>query len=376
MKIDNIAISNRNTNRPSGATHLGAPGPRPAQSVTRNDCGISPESLPWTPVKDFRPFGPLRNAHLMTIAAAFWPREYLRLPDGVARLFDIEPGTQVRGECHWQQDPLAHSTIVLLHGLEGSTNSSYMLGTAEKAFVAGFNVVRLNQRNCGGTESLTPTLYHSGLSGDIRSVVLELIERDALPEVFAVGFSMGGNLVLKMAGEFGDAAPAELRGYVAVAPAMDLEACAGALEHPRNFIYERRFVRGLKRRMHHKASLFPGRYPLNGLERVRSVREFDDAVTAKFCGFASAADYYARSSANRVLDGIRRPTLIVTAQDDPVVPFASFGTRAIAENPNITLVAPKHGGHCGFISRERGEGRFWCEARIVEFCISKSTVKV
>jgi predicted alpha/beta-fold hydrolase len=213
------------------------------------------------------------------------------------------------------------------------------------------------------------------LSGDIRAVIEEIIERDGLPEVFAAGFSMGGNLVLKMAGEFGDAAPAKLRGFVAIAPAMDLAACAGALEEPRNFIYERRFVKGLKRRMHEKASLFPEKYPLNGLDRVRSVREFDEAVTARFCGFRDANDYYARSSANQLLGAIRRPALIIAAQNDPVVPFTSFDTPALRENPNITLVAPKHGGHCGFISRESGDERFWCEARIAEFCKSKSEIQ-
>jgi uncharacterized protein len=325
-------------------------------------------------MKEFNPIGILRNPHLMTIAGAYWRRKFPRLPAAAPRFFEIEPGTRVRAECHWQKAPREHSTIVLLHGLEGSSESSYMVGTAEKAFVAGFNVVRLNQRNCGGTEHLTPTLYHSGLSGDIRSVVLELIESDTLPEVFAAGFSMGGNLVLKMAGEFKDAAPAGLRGFVAIAPAMDLAACAGALEKPQNFIYEVRFVRGLKRRMHHKASFFPELYPLNGLSRLRSVREFDDAVTARFCGFRDAADYYAQSSANQLLAGIRRPTLIVTAQDDPVVPFASFEAPALRENPNITLVTPKHGGHCAFISREEGDERFWCEARIVEFCKGNSAV--
>ena len=129
------------------------------------------------------------------------------MPDSVTRQFDVEPGTKVRGECHWQPQPKDHPVLVLLHGLEGSSESGYMLGTAEKARLAGFNVVRLNQRNCGNTEHLTETLYHSGLSGDIRTVVLELIERDGLGNIFAAGFSMGGNLVLKMAGEFGDAAP-------------------------------------------------------------------------------------------------------------------------------------------------------------------------
>ena len=280
----------------------------------------------------------------------------------------------MRGECHWHEDPRAHATIVLLHGLEGSSESGYMLGTAEKAFAAGFNVVRLNQRNCGGTESLTPTLYHSGLSGDIREVIQELIDLDGQTEIFAAGFSMGGNLVLKMAGEFGDAAPVELQGFVAIAPAMDLAACANAIAEPRNFIYERRFVKGLKRRMHHKASLFPERYPLNGLDRVSSVREFDDVVTAKFCGFRDANDYYARSSANQFLGEIRRQTLIITAQDDPVVPFAAFTAPVLRKNSNITLLAPKHGGHCGFISGESGDERFWCEGRIVEFCSSNSKV--
>src|SRR5208282_6661839 len=178
----------------------------------------------------------------MTIAANFWPRPVPHLPRGVARSFETEPGTQVLGVCHWQQNPREHPTLIVLHGLEGSCESGYMRGTGEKAWIAGFNVVRLNQRNCGGTEELTPTLYHSGLSGDIRAVLLELIAAAGLPELFAAGFSMGGNLVLKMAGEFGDAAPPEIRGFVAVAPAFDLAACADALAEPQNFIYERHFV--------------------------------------------------------------------------------------------------------------------------------------
>src|ERR1700734_2212858 len=180
-------------------------------------------------VRDFRPHPRLRNGLLMAVVSAFWPRAFPRLPAAAHRLFEVEQGTQVRGECNWQEDRRAHSTLVLLHGLEGSSDSGYMLGCAEKATVAGFNVVRLNQRNCGGTEHLTPTLYHSGRSGDLRAVVLELIEQDRLPEIFFAGYSMGGNLVLKMAGEFGEAGPKELRGVVAVAPCLDLAACANAL---------------------------------------------------------------------------------------------------------------------------------------------------
>jgi uncharacterized protein len=304
----------------------------------------------------------------MTIASAFWRRRFPDLPAGVPRLFAIEPGTQVRGDCHWQEDPRRHATLVLLHGLEGSSESGYMLGAAEKAWLAGFNVVRLNQRNCGGTEHLSATLYNSSLSGDIRAVIEELIERDGLDQIFAAGFSMGGNLVLKMAGEFGDAAPPQITGFVAVAPAFDLAACADALIEPRNFLYERHFVRRLKDRMRRKARLFPDQFPIDGsLRAIRSVREFDEVITARFCGFEGASDYYARASARKFLASIRRPTLIVTAQDDPFVPFATFADAALRENPNITLLAPKHGGHCAFLSSD-AEERFWVEARIVEFC--------
>jgi len=321
---------------------------------------------------DFIPLRWLRNPHLMTIAASFWRRRYPRLPNGMRRLFEVEPGSRVGGVCHWQPDPPAHPTLVLLHGLEGSIDSGYMLGTAEKAFAAGFNVVRLNQRNCGGTDDLTPTLYHSGLSGDVRAVLLELIATDHLPQLFAAGFSMGGNLVLKMAGEFADAAPPEIRGFVAVAPAFDLAACADALGEPRNFIYEHHFVTRLKRRMRHKAKVFPERYPVDGMRNIQSVREFDELITARFCGFAGADDYYRRSSALRLVASIRRPTLILTAKDDPFVPFAAFEDPSLAANPNVTLLATDRGGHCAFISQESGEARFWAEARIVDFCANQT----
>ena len=329
-------------------------------------------------VKEFVPHRLLRNRHLMTIAPAFLRRRFPRLPPGESRLFNVEPGTQLLGNCHWHAEPHKHPTLFLVHGLEGSSDSAYIVGCAEKGFVAGLNVIRLNQRNCGGTERLTSTLYHSGRSADFRAVVMELIERDALPEIFAAGFSMGGNLVLKMAGEFGNSAPEQLRGIVAINPSLDLASCADALGAPRNFIYNRHFVRRLKRRMRHKTELFPDIYPTNGraksMRRVRSVREFDEKITAPFCGFAGADDYYARSSAMRVMASIRRPALILTAQDDPFVPFSSFGIAAIRENPNLRLVAPRHGGHCAFISNEDGPERFWAEARMVEFCKENSSL--
>ena len=326
-------------------------------------------------MQEFKPHPLLRNPHAMTIAANFWRRRAPLLPRSVTRWFETEPGTKVRAECHWQVDPAWRPTLVILHGLEGSCDSGYIRGTAEKAWVAGFNVVRLNQRNCGGTEKMSNTLYHSGLSNDVLAVVTELIEQDGAREVFAAGFSMGGNLVLKMAGELGPDAPDELRAVVAVAPALDLAACADALAEPRNFIYERHFVKRLKKRMRLKASLFPELFPLAeiiGFGDIATVRDFDDLVTARFCNFRDAGDYYARSSASVVTSEIRLPTLIITSKDDPFVPFAPFENPAIRNNPNITLLATERGGHCAFISAESGMERFWAEAKIVEYCKSLS----
>jgi predicted alpha/beta-fold hydrolase len=318
-------------------------------------------------MKTFEPHPLLRNPHAQTLVSAFLPRRFPRLPRSVPREFEVEPGTRIRGECHWQDAPRERSTLVLVHGLEGSSESGYMLGLAERAFVSGWNAVRLNQRNCGGTESLTPTLYNSGLSGDYRAVLAELIERDSLPEIFFAGYSMGGNLVLKMAGELAGEAPSQLRAVAGVCPCVDLGLCADAVGLRQNFIYQKHFVRSLKKRMRRKAELFPGKYDLGPMARVRTLREFDDKITARYCGFRDATDYYTRSSALRVASEIRVSTLIVTAQDDPFVPFASFSDPVVTNNAHIRVVAPEHGGHCSFISRYAGEERFWAEACVMEF---------
>jgi uncharacterized protein len=319
-------------------------------------------------VRPFRPHRLLRHPDLMTVAAAFWRRRFPRLSAPVDRLFEVEPGSFLLARCHWQPEPRRHPALVLVHGLEGSSESGYMRGTAEKALAAGFSVLRLNQRNCGGTDHLTPTLYNSGLSGDVRAVVAELIAADRLPEIFLAGFSMGGNLVLKMAGELGERAPAELCAVSAVSPSVDLAPCVDGLAAPRNRMYQWYFVKSLKRHMRRKARLFPDRYPLDGLARVATVREFDDLITAPHSGFRDADDYYARSSALRLLAAIRVPTLLLAAQDDPLVPFAVFRDAVIASNPSLRLLAPARGGHCAFLAEANGAERFWAEARIVDFC--------
>lgn len=308
----------------------------------------------------------------MTMAGTFWLRSFPALPEGEDRLVEPEPGTKILARCHWQAERRRHPALVLVHGLEGSSESGYMRGTAELAWQAGFSVVRMNQRNCGGTEHLTPTLYNSSLSGDVRAVVEQILERDGAGEVFAAGFSLGGNLVMKMAGEWGERAPAELRAVAAVSPSLDLAACAASLEKPRNWVYERFFLRQLMQRIRRKARLFPERYRLDGVGRIRTIREFDDRITAPYSGFRDADDYYFRASALRVIDRVRRPALILAAEDDPMVPVSSFDRREILDQPYLELLRPRRGGHCGFISRQSGAERFWSESVVVQFCRSQS----
>lgn len=304
----------------------------------------------------------------MTIAAAFWPRSF-RMPPAENRLFRVDPESQLLGRCHWQSGIRRDAPVlVIVHGLEGSSDSNYVLGIAEKAFHRGYHVVRMNQRSCGGTEKLTPTLYNSGMSGDYRAVFEELSKGDGFEQVFFAGYSMGGNLVTKMAGEYGDGLPSALRAICVVCPALDLAACADALERPDNFFYQRHFVSGLMSRYQRKVKLFPEKYPRNGFGQVRTVRQFDDAITAPQFGFRDAKEYYEAVGAKRLVAQVRLPSLMITAQDDPFVPFESFVRARVAANPEIQFLASEHGGHCGFISKHGGARRFWAEQRIVDFC--------
>jgi uncharacterized protein len=318
-------------------------------------------------IPDFEPHAALRNKHAMTIAAAYWPRRFA-LPPAEQRLFRVTEDSQLLAACHWQQGKAKDVPVMaIVHGLEGSCDSNYVLGIAEKAFQRGFHVVRLNQRNCGNSEKLTPTLYNSAMSGDYRAVFEELTEGDGFAQVFFTGYSMGGNLVTKMAGEYGQRVPRALRAVCAICPALDLAACADALEKRENYFYQRHFVKGLMARYTRKATLFPKIYSHDGFGKIGSVRQFDDVITAPCFGYRDAQEYYDAAGARKVVGQVRVPMLMITAQDDPFVPYESFLAALVTENPVIRFVAPQYGGHCAFVSRHSTE-RFWAEARVVDFC--------
>lgn len=304
----------------------------------------------------------------MTLYAWGKPRRFPGLPAAQCRYFDVAPRTRVLAYCHWQTRPWEHPTLIALHGLESSSEAHYMRGLSEKVFAAGFNAIRLNQRNCGATEHLSDGLYHSGLTDDPLAVMRELVAIDRLPALAIAGYSLGGNLALKLAGDLGSNPLRELCGVCAVSPTMDLATCVEALEEKRNRLYQWHFVRNLKKRMRRKVKAVPGRFSLEPLPGIGTIREFDDAYTAPHHGFRDAADYYCRASAMRVIDRIRVPTLIISALDDPFVPPEPFRDPAVMNNPHITVCLSAHGGHCGFVEEQDGTyDGYWAEREIAEF---------
>jgi uncharacterized protein len=316
----------------------------------------------------FVPRRGLRSADAQTIVSFLLPREN-RLPAAEDRLFSVEPEVQVLCRCHWQPDVRKALTVIAVHGLEGSTESQYIVGTANKAWDAGMNVVRMNMRNCGGTHRLGPTLYHSGMSADVGAVMRALIEQDELPAIALVGFSMGGNLVLKLVGELGrdGSAPPQLIAAAAISPAADLGPSADALNEKRNRLYEWNFVRHLRRSVHRKAEAFPGKYDVSRLAGVWSVRGFDDKITAPYSGFVDADDYYGRSSASNVVEQIRLPTLVINALDDPFIRLRPETRAKLQANSNVRFIETEHGGHCGFLASPNGYDGRWAERQAVEF---------
>jgi uncharacterized protein len=308
----------------------------------------------------------LRGGHVQTLASFFLSRRF-SLPPADERCIEVEAGVRVLCHCHWQPKRQSALTVILVHGLEGSSDSDYMLGVAEKGMAAGMNVVRMNQRNCGGTDGFSPTLYHSGRSDDIAAVAQQLIREEKLPRFALAGFSMGGNLVLKMAGEWGNQGPAEFRAVAAVCPALDLAASADALHLPANRLYEAYFVWKLRRRLASKARLFPNTFDTSRLQGVSTLRDFDDKVTAYYSGFTGADDYYKRASAGGVVDRIAVPALILHAGNDPFIRILPETRQKIRGNPNIHFVESDDGGHCAFLADRDGNDGYWAENRIVEF---------
>ena len=311
------------------------------------------------------PFRPLfRNPHLQTIAGHLWRRqgEETRFPLR-RRLYRTEPEVEVLVQSQEPAGPPA-GDIVMAHGLEGSGDSGYIRSLSGAALRAGFAAHRFHMRTCGGTERLCPTLYHAGLTSDLLFVLGQLA-RDGRGPVFLVGFSLGGNVVLKLAGELAESASPLLRGVIAVSAPLDLAACAKRIAARDNRLYERRFVRHMQARL-----CATGRYRKADFAGLRSVIDIDDRITAPSFGFGGAAHYYRTQSASRFLPSIRVPALLLCSRDDPMVPFSSVARHTKPPNPCVELLVCDHGGHLGFIGYR--PHRFWADYAIMDWILRQN----
>jgi uncharacterized protein len=330
----------------------------------------------------FQPRRFLINGHLQTIMGNYLPRAN-DLPAAEAQLVEVSPAmenqisSQVLCHCHWQPEEgrATRPSAIIVHGLEGSSESQYVIGNANKLWRGGCNIIRMNMRNCGGTEALSPTLYHSGLSNDVLAVMNFFIAQQGLKSMSLIGYSMGGNLVLKLVGELGAAAPPELRSVIGVSPALDLGPSADALHRPQNRLYEMKFLRALLRRYRRKVMLFPRIFDPNVATGIRSLRELDDRITALYSGFTGGEDYYYRAAAARVIDRIAVPTLILHALDDPFVRITDESCSKLEANPNIRLLTTAHGGHCAFLAQpdaDSGYDGYWAEHTLLRFLLANA----
>jgi hypothetical protein len=319
-----------------------------------------------------RPFDPLfRNPHLATIAGNFWKRPELeaRWPVTDAH-YEPEPGVQVLvREQRPSGDP--QGEVILVHGLEGSSESGYTLSMAAAALDAGFVVHRYNMRGCGASPWHPKANYHSGQTGDLLLIARARKRATGLP-LFAVGYSLGGNMVLKLAGELGEEGRDVFDGVCAISAPIDLAVSADTIARRSNFIYQRRFLKRLKERVRKRHHLAPELFPLGPLAEVKTIRDFDHQYTAKLFNFGTADRYYETQSSRQFLERIRVPALLVHAKNDPLVPFSSYEHPALHSNPHVRLLAVEHGGHLGFLAR--GQHRFWLDHLIMDWLIETRTL--
>jgi predicted alpha/beta-fold hydrolase len=270
----------------------------------------------------------------------------------------------------WLDAPAAPDAplLLILHGLEGSSQSHYVGGLLNGARTRGWRGVLLNFRSCSGELNRLPRFYHSGETGDFDAVVRMLIAREPGIRIGAVGVSIGGNVLLKWLGEQGTAAPAAVVAGVAISVPFDLAPCAEALD--RGFakvVYTANFMRTMRRKVVEKARAHPGFVDVAAACRARTFAAYDSAVTAPLFGFADARDYWRRASSRPHLAAIARPTLLLNALDDPFVPPESL-PKPQELSPHVRLVVTPRGGHVGFV-----DGRWpwrcdsWAERRALDF---------
>lgn len=303
-----------------------------------------------------------RSAHLQTI----YPTLYRRTPLITSQRERIETPDRDFLDLDWSAKNGGRRLAILTHGLEGHSRGHYCQGMAAALQRAGRDVLAWNFRGCSGEPNRKLQSYHSGATGELQIVLDHVLSTTGYEELALVGFSLGGNLMLKYLGDQGSDLDPRIHAAFALSVPCDLASSAKKLEHWQNRIYMARFMRSLRTKVRDKAKRFPDQLSTGDLDRMRTFAEFDNVYTGPIHGFRDADDYWTQSSCRHVLQSIAIPTLLVSAQDDPFLTPECFPHEVAKINPNFHLEIPRHGGHLGFVEFS-DSGEYWSERRAVAF---------
>ena len=320
--------------------------------------------MPVLETNDYYPFLPFRNGHLNTIFPALfrqtqklgYQRERITTPDD--DFLDVDFIRNGHGR-----------VAFLLHGLEGSSTSQYVKGSADLFSQNGWDVAVINHRSCSGEMNRQKRMYHSGVTDDPHTVI-QFLKKD-YDEIVMVGFSLGGNMTLKYLGEWGDKTDPAIKCAVAISVPIDLHSCSLRIISPSNFIYDKRFLRSLSKKVYLKHQQFPDFFKPEHLKQVKNLWDFDEYFTAPLHGFDGAKGYYANCSSLSGLKNIHIPTLLINAMDDPMLGEECYPYDIAKESEYLHFMSPKYGGHCGFT--RFGKRNYWAELQLLEFV--KNVVK-
>jgi len=323
--------------------------------------------MPLVAESPYQPPFYLFNGHLQTIVPSLWrtvpdvayQRERLELPDGDFLNLDWS-----RLPAHRPTDGLA----LVSHGLEGDASRPYMRGMVRALNRAGLDALAWNYRSCGGEMNRLLRSYHLGDTEDLDRVLRHALAIGRYQRAYLLGFSAGGNVTLKYLGEDAARVPGEVKRAAVFSVPTDLQASSVHIGRLQNQVYLRRFLKSLRKKVRAKAELLPGQVDLEGIEELRDFQQFDNRYTAPMHGFDSAEAYYRYASSGRYLSGIRVPTLMVHAQNDPFLPASCYPREVAANSPFVFLETPPEGGHVGFAE---SSGEYYSERRAVAFLTAK-----
>ncbi|MFD2567766.1 YheT family hydrolase [Pseudotenacibaculum haliotis] len=311
---------------------------------------------------DFIPSLPFRNGHVNTVFRPLFMKE-------------IHNYKRIRVET-WDHDFIdldfsttgSNTLVLLIHGLEGSSESKYMISAANELNAIGYDTVSFNLRGCSGEDNRLLQTYHSGKTEDVDFIVNYLLEHYDYEKLMIVGYSLGGNLTLKYLGEYADRVPDKVVSGIAVSVPVDLASSGKLMATLKNKIYMEEFLKTLRQKVLLKAEKFP-EFNINKdkLFKAKAFKDFDELYTAPVFGFDSPEDYWVKASSKPYLLKIKKPCLLITSLDDPFLPEECYPYKEAESSDFFHLLVTKYGGHVGFISGFRQQDNRWLEQRMIQF---------